>query len=107
MLRGFKRIRPEIQLKCFTAVEIAFFADLYGMTDESVLRELQAATGGQGEVWLAAAAMGYTIVPQNPRYAEGKSGGSGAPKNTRRWTRGSTGEFTMSGSSLGTSHRER
>jgi aminodeoxyfutalosine synthase len=26
MLRGFKRIRPEIHLKCFTAVEIAFFA---------------------------------------------------------------------------------
>ena len=25
MLRGFKRIRPDIHLKCFTAVEIAFF----------------------------------------------------------------------------------
>jgi len=40
LLRGFKRIRPEIHLKCFTAVEIAFFADLYTMTDEQVLREL-------------------------------------------------------------------
>ena len=40
LLRGFKRIRPEIHLKCFTAVEIAFFADLYKMTDEQVLREL-------------------------------------------------------------------
>ena len=40
LLRGFKRIRPNIHLKCFTAVEIAFFADLYGMTDEQVLREL-------------------------------------------------------------------
>src|SRR6478672_9084833 len=40
MLRGFKRIRPGIHLKCFTAVEIAFFADLYGMTDEQVLRAL-------------------------------------------------------------------
>ena len=40
LLRGFKRIRPAIHLKCFTAVEIAFFADLYGMTDEQVLREL-------------------------------------------------------------------
>jgi aminodeoxyfutalosine synthase len=40
MLRGFKRIRPDIHLKCFTAVEIAFFADLYGKTDEQVLREL-------------------------------------------------------------------
>ena len=32
---------PSIHLKCFTAVEIAFFADLYRMTDEQVLRELQ------------------------------------------------------------------
>src|SRR5262245_56723562 len=55
MLRGFKRIRPEITLKCFTAVEIAFFADLYGMTDEQVLRELMAAglaslPGGGAEI---------------------------------------------------------
>jgi aminodeoxyfutalosine synthase len=41
LLRGMKRIRPGIHLKCFTAVEIAFFADLYGMTDEQVLRELK------------------------------------------------------------------
>ena len=40
LLHGFKRIRPGIHLKCFTAVEIAFFADLYRMTDEQVLREL-------------------------------------------------------------------
>ena len=40
LLRGFKRIRPGIHLKCFTAVEIAYFADLYGMSDERVLREL-------------------------------------------------------------------
>ncbi len=40
MLRGLKRIRPSIHLKCFTAVEIAFFSELYGMTDEQVLREL-------------------------------------------------------------------
>jgi aminodeoxyfutalosine synthase len=40
LLRGLKRVRPGIHLKCFTAVEIAFFADLYGMTDERVLREL-------------------------------------------------------------------
>src|SRR4051794_20108367 len=40
LLRGFKRIRPGIHLKCFTAVEIAFFADLYKMSDEQVLREL-------------------------------------------------------------------
>jgi aminodeoxyfutalosine synthase len=56
LLRGFKRIRPGIHLKCFTAVEIAFFADLYGMTDETVLRELQGAgldslPGGGAEVF--------------------------------------------------------
>jgi aminodeoxyfutalosine synthase len=56
MLRGFKRIRPGIHLKCFTAVEIAFFADLYGMTDERILRELQASgldslPGGGAEIF--------------------------------------------------------
>ena len=56
MLRGFKRIRPSIHLKCFTAVEIAFFADLYRMTDEQFLRELQAAgldslPGGGAEIF--------------------------------------------------------
>src|ERR1700704_4322597 len=56
LLRGFKRIRPEIHLKCFTAVEIAFFADLYGKTDEQVLRELMAAgldslPGGGAEIF--------------------------------------------------------
>jgi aminodeoxyfutalosine synthase len=56
LLRGFKRIRPNIHLKCFTAVEIAFFADLYGKSDEQVLRELMAAgldslPGGGAEIF--------------------------------------------------------
>jgi aminodeoxyfutalosine synthase len=56
LLRGFKRIRPDVHLKCFTAVEVAFFADLYGKTDEEVLRELMAAglaslPGGGAEVF--------------------------------------------------------
>jgi aminodeoxyfutalosine synthase len=56
LLRGFKRIRPSIHLKCFTAVEIAFFADLYGMSDEGVLVELMAAgldslPGGGAEIF--------------------------------------------------------
>jgi aminodeoxyfutalosine synthase len=56
LLRGFKRIRPGIHLKCFTAVEIAYFADLYGMTDEQVLRALQEAgldsmPGGGAEIF--------------------------------------------------------
>src|SRR5438046_4533546 len=56
LLRGFKRIRADIHLKCFTAVEIAFFADLYTMTDEQVLRALMAAgldslPGGGAEIF--------------------------------------------------------
>ncbi|MFN8065670.1 MAG: aminofutalosine synthase MqnE [Vicinamibacterales bacterium] len=56
LLQGFKRIRPGIHLKCFTAVEIAFFADLYGKTDEQVLSELKHAgldslPGGGAEVF--------------------------------------------------------
>jgi aminodeoxyfutalosine synthase len=56
LLRGFKRIRPGIHLKCFTAVEIAFFADLYGKTDEQVLVELREAgldslPGGGAEIF--------------------------------------------------------
>lgn len=56
LLRGLKTIRPDVHLKCFTAVEIAFFADTYGMTDEAVLRELTAAgldslPGGGAEIF--------------------------------------------------------
>jgi aminodeoxyfutalosine synthase len=56
LLRGFKRVRPDIHLKCFTAVEIAFFADLYGKSDAEVLRELMAAgldslPGGGAEIF--------------------------------------------------------
>jgi aminodeoxyfutalosine synthase len=56
LLRGFKRIRSDIHLKCFTAVEIAFFADLYGKSDEQVMRELMDAgldslPGGGAEIF--------------------------------------------------------
>ena len=56
LLRGFKRIRPDVHLKCFTAVEIAFFSDLYGMTDEQVLVALMEAgldslPGGGAEIF--------------------------------------------------------
>ena len=56
LLQGFKRIRPDVHLKCFTAVEIAFFADLYGMTDEQVLVALMEAgldslPGGGAEIF--------------------------------------------------------
>ena len=56
LLRGLKAIRPGIHLKCFTAVEIAFFAETYGMTDEGVLRALMDAgldslPGGGAEIF--------------------------------------------------------
>jgi aminodeoxyfutalosine synthase len=55
LLKGLKSIRPNVHLKCFTAVEIAYFADLYGMSDEQVLIELGAAgldslPGGGAEI---------------------------------------------------------
>lgn len=56
LLRGLKRVRPAIHLKCFTAVEIAFFADHYGKTDRQVLEELREAgldslPGGGAEIF--------------------------------------------------------
>ncbi len=56
MLRGLKEIRPGIHLKCFTAVEIAFFSDLYKMTDAEVLERLRDAgldslPGGGAEIF--------------------------------------------------------
>jgi aminodeoxyfutalosine synthase len=56
LLRGFRRIRPSVQLKCFTAVEIAYFADLYKMTDQQVLEALVGAgldslPGGGAEIF--------------------------------------------------------
>jgi len=43
---------------------------------DGVARELHMATGGQGEIWLQAARMGYPLDPQNPRYALGKPDGA-------------------------------
>ncbi|HUE89081.1 MAG TPA: aminofutalosine synthase MqnE [Vicinamibacterales bacterium] len=58
LLRGLKQIRPDIHLKCFTAVEIAYFADLYRLSDEQVLIELRQAgldslPGGGAEIFAA------------------------------------------------------
>ena len=58
LLSGLKTVRPGIHLKCFTAVEIAFFADHYGKTDRQVLEELKAAgldslPGGGAEIFAA------------------------------------------------------
>jgi len=56
LLKGFKRIKPDIHMKCFTAVEIHFFARHYGMTYEEVLLRLRAAgldslPGGGAEIF--------------------------------------------------------
>jgi aminodeoxyfutalosine synthase len=56
LLRGFLRIKPDVHMKCFTAVEIHFFARHYGMTYEEVLRRLMAAglgslPGGGAEIF--------------------------------------------------------
>ena len=56
LLQGFKRIDPTVHLKCFTGVEIHFFAQHYGMTYEEVLVKLRAAgleslPGGGAEIF--------------------------------------------------------
>lgn len=56
LLAGFKRVKPDVHLKCFTAVEIHFFARHYGMTYEQVLLRLRAAgldslPGGGAEIF--------------------------------------------------------
>jgi aminodeoxyfutalosine synthase len=56
LLAGFKRIKPDIHMKCFTAVEIHFFARHYGMTYEDVLERLRKAgldslPGGGAEIF--------------------------------------------------------
>jgi aminodeoxyfutalosine synthase len=56
LLRGFKRIKPDVHMKCFTAVEIHFFAQHYKMTHREVLERLRAAgldslPGGGAEIF--------------------------------------------------------
>jgi aminodeoxyfutalosine synthase len=56
LLRGFKRVRPAVHLKCFTGVEIHFFAEKFGMSYEQVLTRLRAAglgslPGGGAEIF--------------------------------------------------------
>ncbi len=56
LLSGFKRIKPDVVLKCFTAVEIHFFAELYRMSYRDVLSKLRAAgldslPGGGAEIF--------------------------------------------------------
>ena len=55
LLRGWKRVRPGIHLKCFTGVEIHYFAEKFGMTYIEVLQRMRAAgldslPGGGAEI---------------------------------------------------------
>jgi aminodeoxyfutalosine synthase len=56
LLRGLKRIQPRIHLKAFTAVEIFYFHQLYGMSINEVLTRLREAgldslPGGGAEIF--------------------------------------------------------
>jgi aminodeoxyfutalosine synthase len=56
LVAGFKRIKPDVHMKCFTAVEIHFFATHYGMTHREVLERLRRAgldslPGGGAEIF--------------------------------------------------------
>ena len=56
LLSGFKRIKPDVHMKCFTAVEIHFCSKLYGMTYREVLERLRRAgldslPGGGAEIF--------------------------------------------------------
>jgi aminodeoxyfutalosine synthase len=55
LLRGWKRVRPSIHLKCFTGVEIHYFAEKFGMTYLEVLQRMRTAgldslPGGGAEI---------------------------------------------------------
>ena len=55
-LRVLKQLRPDVHLKAYTAVEIHYFAEKYGMSVEQVLREFIAAglgslPGGGAEIF--------------------------------------------------------
>jgi pilus assembly protein FimV len=45
---------------------------------EKVARDLQQGTGGSGEIWDQAVALGYQVDPENARYAAGKSAAGAA-----------------------------
>ena len=56
MLRGLKARHPRLHLKCFTAVEIAYFKNLHALSHETVLSRLMSAgldsmPGGGAEIF--------------------------------------------------------
>jgi aminodeoxyfutalosine synthase len=56
LVRQLRRSHPDLHIKCFTAVEIAYFAKTTGKTEQQILEELLAAgmnalTGGGAEIF--------------------------------------------------------
>lgn len=56
IIRGWKQARPDLHVKAFTAVEIHYFSEKFGMSYEQVLTELRAAgldslPGGGAEIF--------------------------------------------------------
>ncbi|HEY2735436.1 MAG TPA: aminofutalosine synthase MqnE [Polyangiales bacterium] len=56
LLRGWKRVRPNVHLKCFTGVEVHYFAEKFEMTYADVLARLKRAgldslPGGGAEIF--------------------------------------------------------
>jgi pilus assembly protein FimV len=76
--------RQEIQLKL---LEIYAKRKDAGAFDP-IARELQVATGGQGELWAQAARLGYQLDPQNPRYAAGQGARDEVPAMAAATTSG-------------------
>ncbi len=77
LLRALKAERPDLHVKGFTAVEIAYFADKYGMSVEAVLRELVAAgldslPGGGAEIFAEGARRRLCGAPPREEAAEGR-----------------------------------
>ena len=51
---------------------------------EGLTKEIQRGTGGHGEIWDRTVRLGYSIDPQNPRYAEGQSDDADATIDSAR-----------------------
>jgi pilus assembly protein FimV len=61
---------------------------------EALARDVQQGTGGEGEIWDRVVALGYSLDPENPRYADGKGAAAA-----------SSGAFTTSSGITSTTDR--
>lgn len=67
--------RADVKLKLLEIYAARKDKDAFGR----IAQALHAQTGGKGEQWLKAAAMGYALDPANPLYAAGKDAPAVAP----------------------------